>query len=107
MCCLAAMLFMSPVFADVFKWEDAHGRTHYGDTPPVTLAATGQLVGGEGVCAGAKSTAGQGEMNAAEDPVKSSSLKVHNVRMVPEGSAVKCEPARAAIDKAKLAHITQ
>jgi len=35
--CLIAMLLLSvtlPSFADVYKWKDIDGRTHYGDTSP-------------------------------------------------------------------------
>jgi len=35
--CLATMLFISPVFADVHKWKDADGKTHYGDAPSMAV----------------------------------------------------------------------
>lgn len=31
--CLVAALFISSAFADVHKWKDAAGKTHYGDAP--------------------------------------------------------------------------
>jgi hypothetical protein len=38
--CLVATLFMSHVFADVHKWKDENGKTHYGDAPPIVGTAT-------------------------------------------------------------------
>jgi hypothetical protein len=32
--CLVATIFVSPVFAEVYKWTDANGNTHYDDAPP-------------------------------------------------------------------------
>jgi hypothetical protein len=34
--CLVVLLYMSPSYADVYKWKDANGRTHYGDTTSAT-----------------------------------------------------------------------
>lgn len=90
--CLVAMLFMSPVFADVYKWKDAHGSTHYGDTLPITDTAiartdkqTGdQVANGERAPAETENSTGQDAMNEARISVKSSSLKMHNVRVVLE-----------------------
>ena len=33
--CLAAILFTSPAFADIYKFKEADGGTYYGDTLPV------------------------------------------------------------------------
>ncbi len=33
---LSTLALSSPTFADVHKWKDAEGNTHYGDAPPVT-----------------------------------------------------------------------
>jgi hypothetical protein len=38
--CLVAISFMPPVFAEVYKWKDTNGRTHYGDTSPSADAIT-------------------------------------------------------------------
>lgn len=35
---LAALLLTASVQADVYRWTDAQGRTHYGDRPPASGA---------------------------------------------------------------------
>lgn len=32
---LWVLVFSTPTFADVHKWKDANGKTHYGDAPPM------------------------------------------------------------------------
>lgn len=32
---LLVLAFSTPTFADVHKWKDANGKTHYGDAPPI------------------------------------------------------------------------
>lgn len=34
------LAFSSPTFADVHKWKDANGITHYGDAPPIAGTGT-------------------------------------------------------------------
>ena len=34
--CLAVTLLISPAFAQVYKWKDADGNTHYDDAPALT-----------------------------------------------------------------------
>jgi len=38
--CMVATLLMSPVHADVHRWTDANGKTHYGDAPPMAGTKT-------------------------------------------------------------------
>ncbi len=37
---IAALAFCAPASAQVYKWVDAEGRTHYGERPPQALDAT-------------------------------------------------------------------
>ena len=41
--CLLAVLFMSPVFADAYKWKDAEGQTHYGDAPVAFVSSSAMV----------------------------------------------------------------
>jgi hypothetical protein len=92
---LVAMLFMSPIFADVYKWKDANGRIHYGDTLPIADTAIvrtdkqtdDQIANGEEIRAEIENSTRQNAMNEARDSAKSSGLKMHNVRVVLEGPA--------------------
>lgn len=71
--CLVATLFISPVFADVYKWKDADGKTHYGDAPSMTGTAKvktdkqtdDQISNGERIRAETTNNNSQG---AARDP---------------------------------------
>ncbi len=91
--CLVAMFFMSPVFADVYKWKDANGRTYYGDTLPIADTATvrtdkqtdDQIVNGERIHAEIENSTRQNVINEARDSTKSPGLKMHNVHAVLEG----------------------
>ena len=35
------LVFSLPTFADVYKWKDANGKTHYGDAP--SMAGTEKI----------------------------------------------------------------
>lgn len=113
--CLAAMLFMAPVFADVYKWKDAGGRIHYGDTLPVAdtaMVITGeqaddQIANGKGIHAETENSIRQDAMNEARESAKSSGFKVHETSVAPEGLAMKREQIHNASDKEKLAYIVK
>lgn len=86
--CLVVMLFMSPVFADVYKWKDANGRTHYGDTLPVADTAIvrtdkqtdDQIANGEKIRAEIENSTRQNAMNEARDSAKSSGQDAQRAR---------------------------
>ena len=73
MLCLVAMLFISSVFADVHKWKDVEGKTHYGDAPPVAGTSTvktdkqtdDEIANGERIRADTENSSSQG---TASDP---------------------------------------
>jgi len=78
--CLVATLFISPVFADVHKWKDANGKTHYGDAPPIADTAIvktdkqtdDEIANGERIKAETENSTRQDAMNEARDSAKSS-----------------------------------
>ena len=85
---LAALLFMTPIYADIYKWKDANGRTHYGDTLSVTetiKARTGnqaedRITKGEKMVAQTENLTRRSALNESKEPVTSSVYKVYNVQ---------------------------
>lgn len=86
--CLFALLFMPPTYADVYKWKDANGRTHYGDTASVTDTpkaragnqADDRIAKGEKIVTETENPAGQSAMNESKKPAISSVFKVYNAQ---------------------------
>jgi len=86
--CLVAMLFMSPAFASIYKWKDANGRTHYGDTSPTAdivkvgagKQANIQIAKGEIVPSEPEGLTRQGAMNETRDSANSPDPKVRSVK---------------------------
>lgn len=78
--CLATTLFISPVFADVHKWKDADGKTHYGDAPPIAgtekvrtdKQTDDQIANGERIKAETETSTRQDAMNEARVSAESS-----------------------------------
>ena len=112
--CLAAMLFMSPVFADVYKWKDAGGRIHYGDTLPAAdtaIVITGeqtddQIANGKGIHAEIENST-MDAMNEARGSARSSGFKVHETSVAPEAPPMERGQIHNASDKEKLAHFVK
>jgi len=87
--CLVPLLFMPPpTYADVYKWKDANGRTHNGDTLSVReilKARTGnqaddRITNGEKIVAQTENLTRQSALNESKEPVSSSVFKVYNVQ---------------------------
>jgi len=82
--CLVALLYMSPNYADVYKWKDANGRTHYGDTTSITEnlkgrtdnQADGRTSKGEKIATETENPAGQSALNESKKPANSSVFKM-------------------------------
>ena len=43
LCILSLEIVSCPVIAEIYKWVDEYGQTHYGETPPVTVAQKLQI----------------------------------------------------------------
>jgi len=85
---LVVLLYLSPCHADVYKWKDANGRTHYGDTLSITEnskgrtdnQADGWTFKGEKITTETENPAGQSALNESKKPANSSVFKMFIVQ---------------------------
>jgi cytoskeletal protein RodZ len=95
-----ALLLVAPlVSAQVYKWTDAHGTTHYSETPPPTGTKYSQVtVSGAEVPASSGSSSSSTASTETPAPASSSqSSSAQPVADTPENRAKMCDSIKANI----------